>query len=239
MENCVAAVAALMAASRLDAWAVLVNARLSEPEIARIRGHCEPRAVVFTDAPSADASRHAERAGAARVEDAAFGSLRLAGHLAGAAEPVMASNAEQVAAMIYTSGTTGSPKGVMLTHRNILFIASVSGRLRDLRPTDLVYGVLPVSHVFGLASTFLGTVKAGGALELVPRFDPAHLAAALAEGISVFRACRQCMPSCSISRCPRPPLVAPKLRFMSSGAPLDISGSGASRRASALRWPMV
>jgi long-subunit acyl-CoA synthetase (AMP-forming) len=42
----------------------------------------------------------------------------------------------------------------MLTHRNILFIAVVSGAQRALNADDLVYMVLPISHIFGLASTF-------------------------------------------------------------------------------------
>ena len=61
--------------------------------------------------------------------------------------------AQQVAALLYTSGTTGNPKGVMLTHRNILFNAQ---HLEDaaqkcpLTPQDVIYGVLPMSHIVGL-----------------------------------------------------------------------------------------
>jgi long-chain acyl-CoA synthetase len=57
LENSVTAVATLMAASRLDAWAALVNARLAAPEVARIRAHCEPRAIVFTTGASGEAAR--------------------------------------------------------------------------------------------------------------------------------------------------------------------------------------
>lgn len=224
LENCVAVAAMLMAASRLDAWAVLVNARLSAPELDRIRAHCEPRALVFTDAVSPDATRHADRFEARHVEDPPLGSVRIAGGLACSPEPVEEGNTAQVAAMIYTSGTTGTPKGVMLTHAHVLFIAVVSGATRALNTADLVYAVLPISHVFGLASTFLGTVNAGGGLMLVPRFDPAHLARALAEGVTVFQGV-PAMYAKLLEHLDRAGerLRAPRLRYMSAGgAPLDL-----------------
>src|SRR5699024_1079 len=59
--------------------------------------------------------------------------------------------------IIHTSGTTGNPKGVMLTHGNIL--ANLEGALFwifELRPTDRTLSYLPVSHVFErLAGHFL------------------------------------------------------------------------------------
>src|SRR5690606_15978668 len=83
---------------------------------------------------------------------------------------------------------TGHPKGVMLTHRNLLFIAAVSSRLRQLSPADRVYGVLPISHVYGLASVMLGTLYAGAALHVVPRYAPQALIDALdREGITVLQ----------------------------------------------------
>ena len=224
LENSVAAVAALFAASRLEAWAALINARLAAPEIARIRDHCEPRAILFTTGASPDAARHAEGAEAKAMADPSIGAFAIAGNRPATPEPVESSSAAQVAAMIYTSGTTGNPKGVMLTHRNLLFIAIVSGAIRALSADDLVYAVLPVSHVFGLASTCLGTVSAGGALQLVNRFDPAHLAEALRSGVTVF----QGVPAMYARLLEHldhrgEALIAPRLRYMSSGgAPLDL-----------------
>ncbi|MFX8681239.1 AMP-binding protein, partial [Acinetobacter baumannii] len=46
---------------------------------------------------------------------------------------------------------------------------------RRLDADDRVLGVLPISHIFGFASVFLGTLYHGGCLYLLPRFDPAEV----------------------------------------------------------------
>ena len=84
-----------------------------------------------------------------------------------------------MAALIYTSGTTGLPKGVVLTHRNLLFIAAVSAQIRSLTPDDRLYGVLPMSHAVGLSVVLLGTLLSGATFYLAPRFDPVAALAAL------------------------------------------------------------
>ena len=69
----------------------------------------------------------------------------------------------------------------MLTHRNLLFIAAVSSTLRGLTPHDRAYGVLPISHVYGLASVMLGTLYAGACLYLAPRFSAAAMLRAIGD----------------------------------------------------------
>lgn len=180
-ENCRALVVLLLAASELDAWLAIVNARLSAAEVDAIRENCEPRRIFYTVGASPEAREHGQRHGAAVMDHPGLGELMIGALAPAEPEPVHASGAEQVAAMIYTSGTTGTPKGVMLTHRGILYIASISGGMRHLSEGQRVYGVLPMSHVFGLASVCIGSLYNGACLYPAPRFEPAALLRALSE----------------------------------------------------------
>jgi amino acid adenylation domain-containing protein len=56
-----------------------------------------------------------------------------------------------LAALIYTSGSTGAPKGVMLTHGNILFAARAIAAYLGNRPDDVVLSALPISFTYGLS----------------------------------------------------------------------------------------
>jgi long-chain acyl-CoA synthetase len=172
-ENCRAYVAIVFALSEIDAWAAVVNARLSAREVDEIRDHCGARRVLYMSSVSPHAREHAKRHGAVTQEAAGLGSIAI-GLLNESVrpEPVEADVPERVAALIYTSGTTGTPKAVMLTHRNLLFVAAVSARIRSLTPEDRLYGILPMSHAVGLSIVLLGALMSGATLYLAPRFDP-------------------------------------------------------------------
>lgn len=187
-ENCSAAVVLVFAASRLNAWAALVNARLSPREIDTFMAHSGARLSLFLAATSGEAAQHAARLGAATVDWPGVGSLAVAPRdEACLPEALYASAQLQVAALVYTSGTSGHPKGVMLSHGNLIFVADNNRVLRGLRPGDRVYGVLPLAHVYGLTSIMLTSLHCGATLVLAARFDPRRLARALAEeGITVL-----------------------------------------------------
>src|ERR1700735_3613253 len=161
-ENCRAFVAILFAIDGIDAWPTLVSARLSAKEVDAIRDHCGARRVLYTTSVSLQAREHAKRHGAVTQDVASLGSIAI-GPLNEIVEPEPLDEAihQRVAALIYTSGTTGLPKGVMLTHRNLLFVASVSARIRSLSPEDRLYGVLPMSHAVGLSIVLLGIFMSG------------------------------------------------------------------------------
>ncbi len=171
-ENCRPFVTILLAAAGLDAWPVLVNARLAAREIEQIQEHSRARRAFYTVGVSPQAADRATEAGAV-FEERSFGPVGIGRLRVDATpEPVELDVADRVAALIYTSGTTGLPKGVMLTHRNLLFMAEGSAKVRSVNPHDRVFGVLPMSHAVGLATVLLGSFVAGASVYLVPRFDP-------------------------------------------------------------------
>jgi acyl-CoA synthetase (AMP-forming)/AMP-acid ligase II len=187
-ENSPALAALILAISAIDAWSVVVNPRLSEREIDQIRAHCGARLLYYTVEVSELAAAHARRH---EAHDVAMGALGTVGvsplNHETEPEPVIEDGAQQVAALLYTSGTTGNPKGVMLSHRNILFNASISRRLRKPTPEDVIYGVLPMSHIVGFSIILAGTLIGGSAAHLVPKYDPAAFAGAVRDhGISLL-----------------------------------------------------
>ena len=74
------------------------------------------------------------------------------------------------AIIFYTSGTTGNPKGVILTHRNFCFGGPNIAQNYGLRENDITIAVLPLIHVFCVASPFFGSLSSGGSVVVLERF---------------------------------------------------------------------
>ncbi|MBB5514174.1 acyl-CoA synthetase (AMP-forming)/AMP-acid ligase II [Rubricella aquisinus] len=213
-ENCARAIIAIFAAARLGAWAVPVNARLSDAELDRIIAHARPRAVLFALGGEGHATRHE-----AHAVDTGAGRYHLT--LPHASNP---SAEAGVAVMLYTTGTTGQPKGVMLTHDNLRFAAKASAELRGMGVGDVVYGALPITHVFGLASMIMAATHAGATIRLHHRFTPEALFGALQQDVTILPAVPQMhallMQYVRAQGFAR--LEGSALRYVSSGAaPLD------------------
>ncbi len=224
IENCCSVVAFLLAGSELDLWVAVINARMSSVEIDKIIDDCNPRHIIYFSELSKDATLHAKKNKAVFSKIDMLGEVAFQAGLNSDPEPVEALAKDQVYAMIYTSGTTGTPKGVMLTHRNIGYIGSVSGAMRGLNCDDRVYVILPISHVFGLASTCMGGLFAGATLYMEPRFDVQQCLDLLKkEKITVFQGVPP-MYSVLIEALKAKGMSAAdlSLRYMSvGGAPLD------------------
>nr|CAA9346056.1 MAG: Long-chain-fatty-acid--CoA ligase [uncultured Nocardioidaceae bacterium] len=81
---------------------------------------------------------------------------------------------ERLAALLYTSGTSGAPRGAMLTHRALLAnleqVAAIDPPV--MRQDDVVLGLLPLFHVYGLNGVLGQVLNQGATIVLVNTFDP-------------------------------------------------------------------
>ncbi len=96
-------------------------------------------------------------------------------------DPIDAAATDDPAVLIYTSGTTGRPKGALLTHGNLLASATALNLAWRWQPEDRLLLTLPLFHVHGLGVGVFGTLCAGAAVVLRPKFDPADV-----DGITLF-----------------------------------------------------
>ena len=87
-------------------------------------------------------------------------------------KPVVARKADDMAAILFTSGSEGAPKGVALSHKNMLANAAQAAARIDFGRTDKVFNVLPMFHSFGLTVGFTLPVISGVPIYLYP--SPLH-----------------------------------------------------------------
>ncbi|WP_182379063.1 AMP-binding protein [Nocardioides sp. WS12] len=166
---------------RAQAVAVPVNPGSTAEEFARMLADSGAR-MVLADGAAVEAVR----AGVVRLEtrppqvvavgaaaadgESTYDDLR-AEH--GRAVPPL-QDPEKLAVLLFTSGTSGLPRAAMLTHRALL--ANVA-QVADVEPPmihtdDVVLGVLPLFHVYGLGAVLGGVIRHRAKLVLAERFDP-------------------------------------------------------------------
>jgi amino acid adenylation domain-containing protein len=200
-DNTVETVVAFWAVLKANAVVSIVNPLTKAEKLSYLLRDCRPKALV-TDAhllpvfaPAAIGSPHlATVVVSGGMDDASL--ARLPGGVCfdvALAEgdrtlsPRRRTIDTDLAAIVYTSGSTGDPKGVMLTHRNILSAATSVSSYLELTENDVVLDVLPLAFDYGLYQLIM-TFRVGGRLVLERSFAfPGEvLAVAREEGVTGF-----------------------------------------------------
>ena len=163
----------------LGAVAVPLNPSSPAPEIER-EVHTVHAKVVVVEPLAAHAWSQIDRAGLPSVQhvvatepgtvegaDSAFDDL-----LGSDQVPVVEVAGDDLAVLMFTSGTAGSPRAAMLSHGNLLANLEQGRSTDGIAEGDVVYGVLPVFHIFGLNVVLGLTLARGATVVLVQRFDP-------------------------------------------------------------------
>ncbi len=123
-------------------------------------------------------------------------------------------NINDVCNMQYTSGTTGFPKGVMLTHYNIVNNGKCIGDRMDLSTADRMMIQVPMFHCFGMVLAMTATMTHGGTLLPLPYFSPKPALACInRERITAFHG----VPTMFIAMLEHPDFESTDFSYMRTG----------------------
>jgi malonyl-CoA/methylmalonyl-CoA synthetase len=167
-EPSVSLIVAHVGALRMGAIVVPVNTAYGKTELQRIVNQCRPALAVFDDpssitgVPTCDAS--VSLPATAHRDHTSEHQFELELELDN-------TRAEDPALLMFTSGTTGLPKGVVLSHGNILASAQALVTAWQWTANDRLLLALPLFHMHGLGVGVHGTLLAGASAVIVPKFS--------------------------------------------------------------------
>jgi len=183
-DNGIDAVVAFWATLKANAVAVVVHPQTKPSKLDYLLADSRARALIANPhLPYVESAAHAAHLRIVLVTGtAAWGTAQAAG-----VAPVRRCIDLDLAAIIYTSGSTGEPKGVMLTHRNMIAAVSSISEYLEVRSDDVILCVLPLAFDYGLYQMIMA-VGAGARLVLERSFAfPAEtLALVAAERVTGF-----------------------------------------------------
>lgn len=170
----------------LGAVAVPLNPSSPGPELESELATVEPCAIIvgpaaWTGWAAVDRAAVPSIRVVVTAEEDSSGATDLADLLSAEPHPVVDVEPGHLAALLFTSGTAGPPRAAMLSHGNLLANIDQSLTTSDhTRAGDMVYGVLPLFHIFGLNVVLGVSMGVGATVLLVGRFDPATAAESMA-----------------------------------------------------------
>jgi len=176
---------------RAGATVTTVNALSTAGEIATQISDSDARMLITVAALLERAEEAASAAGMADADVVVFDNLGAGEGLAVGAHPdtsgLLRSDrpapqasfdpATHVAALPYSSGTTGIPKGVMLTHLNLVANLAQIRPIHGMTPADVVLGVAPFFHIYGMTAVMNAALESRSRLVIMAKFDLAEFLA--------------------------------------------------------------
>lgn len=156
---------------RSGATVTTVNPLCTVDEIAQQLRDSHGRLLITDTQLRQRAHEAAAAAGVSEIEVLPLDGNDLANPAAGGLPELDFDPAAHVAVLPYSSGTTGKPKGVMLTHRNLVANVAQIRPLAPLSPDETLVAVVPFSHSYGLTALLCAALRGRSRLAVMPAFD--------------------------------------------------------------------
>jgi fatty-acyl-CoA synthase len=183
LPSCPEFVISMFAAAKLGAVVVPLNPRLATPDLQYMLRHSEAVCAVIIEQdrgtdflhlfeeimPQLPDLRYLVTVGAEELwyDETIYQFEDILSAGAGRDFPAPETEPGDCFALLYTSGTSGKPKGVELSHANLLAVAAGTAEAIGLEETDRVIGISALFHVFGLSQGVLGSALAGASVVLL------------------------------------------------------------------------
>jgi long-chain acyl-CoA synthetase len=169
---------------KAGAIAVTLSSLLTGDELSLLLNHSRPRFILTCDEKLNDLLRIKESCGLEKLV-CPNGDLDLNRMIDSGAASFKAidRNRSDTAVVLYTGGTTGTPKGVMLSHENIVVSSHNIAFYERSNEFDRGLCFLPFNHIFGQIHIMNATLLSSGCTELLPSFDMDRVLWAIAKGL--------------------------------------------------------
>ncbi|MBQ4438993.1 AMP-binding protein [bacterium] len=158
-----------------DGIVVPVDFMSTPEEIAYIISDCSPDVVFFSEKVRENVEKAIDLSGKTEIKKIVFEKIQ--GDISKyEAADFDVDDKEKTSLIIYTSGTTGSPKGVMLSCRNIMANMDALQECGYYTQNDVVLMILPLHHVFPLLGTVVAPLLGGGRAVICPSLQASDIA---------------------------------------------------------------